>query len=396
MKFKTVHRDNAIVSMFISIVILIILINMLYPFSINIWLSIILSFLAAFFILKAVYSRWVTKHLHIDFTEHNLKNYQSQDGHIEIRIEQRGFMPIFNGQIHVIAGDHILFHNEFLTTSKSQTETRATFTVMGKSETIIRLPYTANKRGVGRVVDVNIFIPEIFGFNTLKLEKITRSTLEILIYPDKMKAERDDMRSKMLQGFIESNRALFNDPMKMIGVRDYEALDTMKQIHWKASAKTGELKSKVYEKVTRMNWLILINLRSTDHYAPPEYIEDIFMKIAYLTEEATKIGIPYLLITNMSTFDKRNYFKIAESSGPKHYKNTLEALARINSMSYTLEYHVLLRDVLTHESVPTHVVTCGHIDTQSADVLSSFERKGAFIYHLDTHGIKRHSGKGGD
>lgn len=389
MRFKTEFKDNTIMSIFIAVVIGIIIVNILYPFTVNIWLSLLLGFFASFFILNHLYSTRITKDLEVNFTTDAVRHYKSQDGILYLKVTQPGWIPLLNAELRVTASDHLRFHNEFNDGKTHQTETRVKFSTHGKKDTLVALPYTANKRGVGRVVDVEIFVPRPFGYDDIKLVRLNRPKIEIMVYPDKMKAKRDDMRSKMLQGFIHANQSLFDDPMQMVGVKDYAYQDNMKRIHWKASAKSDDLKSKVYENVTQMNWMILVNLRSHDHYSPPEYIEDIFEKLAYLTEEATKLGISYSLMTNMSTFDKENFFKLHAAIGPKHYKHTLEALARFNSMTFTIEYDQFLKDVFYHEQMPTHVMTCGHVNERSYNLLNKFEQKGAYVYHLDTAGIHR-------
>ena len=389
MRFKAEFKDNTVMSIFIAVVLGIIIMNILYPFTMSIWLSLLLGLFASFFILNHQYSIRVAKHLEVNFTTDAVRHYKSQDGVLYIVVRQNGWIPLLNAEMRVTASGHLLFHNEFKSDNKHQTETRVKFSTSGSKETLIALPYTANKRGVGKVIDISIFVPQPFGFDDIKLVKLSRPKIEVMVYPDKMKAARDDMRSKMLQGFIHANQALFDDPMQMIGVRDYNHEDSMKRIHWKARAKGDDLKSKIYENVTQMSWMILINLRSQDHYAPPEYIEDIFEKLAYLTEEATKLGIPYSVMTNMSTFDKSNFFKLHEATGPKHYRHTLEALARVNSMSYTLEYPMFLRNILYHEQLPTHVITCGQVSPESHAVLNQISGKGTYVYHLDTEGVHR-------
>src|SRR5699024_12843334 len=49
--------------------------------------------------------------------------------------------------------------------------------------------------------------------------------------------------------FTERN-ALFSDPLMTNGTRGYIPEDSMRDIHWKASAKTGELQTRLYDKMT--------------------------------------------------------------------------------------------------------------------------------------------------
>jgi uncharacterized protein (DUF58 family) len=54
-------------------------------------------------------------------------------------------------------------------------------------------------------------------------------------------------------------RHLLEDPLRMMGVRDYQPGDDPRRIHWKATAHAGALRSKVYEYSTQQRVLLLLD-----------------------------------------------------------------------------------------------------------------------------------------
>lgn len=51
-------------------------------------------------------------------------------------------------------------------------------------------------------------------------------------------------------GNLAAERSIFEDPTRLRGVREYQRGDAMKRIHWKVSARSGRLWSKVYDPIT--------------------------------------------------------------------------------------------------------------------------------------------------
>jgi uncharacterized protein (DUF58 family) len=58
---------------------------------------------------------------------------------------------------------------------------------------------------------------------------------------------------------------LFEDPTRMAGVRLYEAGDPMNRVHWRATASTGILHSKVYEPSTVAGATFLLDFHKRSH-----------------------------------------------------------------------------------------------------------------------------------
>ncbi len=81
----------------------------------------------------------------------------------------------------------------------------------------------------------------------------------LLVYPLTVSLETLGLASIRPQGEYATQRYLLEDPLRFAGVRDYVIGDDPRRIHWKASAHTGALRSKIYEPSSLRRLLVLLD-----------------------------------------------------------------------------------------------------------------------------------------
>jgi uncharacterized protein (DUF58 family) len=82
------------------------------------------------------------------------------------------------------------------------------------------------------------------------------------VYPLVAPVEAFGLSPRQPFGDRATRRCLFEDPLRMVGVRDYEIGDDPRRIHWKATARAGELRSKVYEASSQHNLLLFLDINT--------------------------------------------------------------------------------------------------------------------------------------
>lgn len=395
MKYKYDFSETQTASLFTVIVSVLIILDVFYAATLNIYIVFIIGILISAMILNRYYEKNVMKHLRVEIINDEVRHYKGETGVLKIRIAQNGIMPVLSAEMTVTAGNDIKFNNDQALKIRQQTETTAVFTVLPKRETVIEIPYKASRRGVSYIVDSRISVPRIFGFGSMDLRQTGPANHEIMIYPDKFAVHNEPIKFKIAQGVFKNNESLYNDPLLTLGNREYMEIDSFRDINWKQSARMGELQSKIYEKTTYTEWLILINLRSESVFAPPENIERIFEKLSFLTGEIAKEDITYSMIANMKTFDEGSYFRIDELNGLRSYRPVLEALAKIKTVTFTIAFERFLNHVRLYEKVPSHIIFTGETDALIDRELEYFLRKGITIYQLNDNGLERYGGNSG-
>jgi len=70
-------------------------------------------------------------------------------------------------------------------------------------------------------------------------------------------------------GELRARRRVLEDPTQVIGVRPYQHGDSLRRIHWRATAHTGRIQSKLFELSAQTETTIVLNLRREDYPASP-------------------------------------------------------------------------------------------------------------------------------
>lgn len=86
---------------------------------------------------------------------------------------------------------------------------------------------------------------DLFGLH--RRFKVATEPHFILIYPKVVPIAGYDFASRRPIGEIRMSHRLFEDPTRIAGVRRYQQGDPFNRIHWKATARTGELHSRIYD-----------------------------------------------------------------------------------------------------------------------------------------------------
>ncbi len=388
MKYKAEHADSKAEAALFFIVAVMVIFNLLYTAQLNGWLQLIIGIVIATALLNLYYERNVAKHLTVEVLPRELRKYKGQEDTLFLKVTQRGRLPVLSADIHITAGDDIGFYNDQALKIRNVTETSYHFSVFPGKSTTIEVPFKAKHRGTSKIISTKITVPRPFGFGHLKLGQIGHADHEILIYPDRHALHNRPLKAKIEQGAYREKHTFFHDPLLTAGSRPYSNTDSLRDVHWKLSAGSGELMTREYEKTTHMSWLFLINLRSEKSFAPPTNIEVVFEKLAYIFGHITEDDIPYKVMANMRTFDRHQFFTLDESSGKLHYRQALEALARIKTVTYTISFERFLKFVRQSEKTPTHIIFTGEADALIADEFKHYIRKGTVIYQLDDHGLE--------
>jgi uncharacterized protein (DUF58 family) len=74
-----------------------------------------------------------------------------------------------------------------------------------------------------------------------------------------------DLASRRPIGDIKMMHRLFEDPTRIAGVRPYETGDPLNRVHWRATARTGQLHCKIYEPSTLAGITLLLDFHQADY-----------------------------------------------------------------------------------------------------------------------------------
>jgi uncharacterized protein (DUF58 family) len=123
-----------------------------------------------------------------------------------------------------------------------------------------RFSLHATARGVYAFGPMTVRLTDPFGI--LEREAKVRAFDYLLVHPLVAPLQRFGLPSNAPFGERKSPTRLLEDPLRIAGVREYAQGDEPRRIHWKATARTGTLQSKIYEPATRHSLIVLLDVRT--------------------------------------------------------------------------------------------------------------------------------------
>src|SRR5262245_1089870 len=122
----------------------------------------------------------------------------------------------------------------------------------------------------------------------------------LLVYPKTVPLEGYDLASRRPIGDIRLLHRLFEDPTRIGGVRPYEVGDPLNRIHWRATARTGTLHSKVYDPSTLAGATFLLDYHAGGYPArdEPNRSDLAVTAVAALANAVYELGQQVGLVTN--------------------------------------------------------------------------------------------------
>lgn len=96
-------------------------------------------------------------------------------------------------------------------------------------------------------------------FGWLEREVLLPANETLLVYPLIVPMETLGLPDAFPMGERIGPRQLLEDPLWFAGLREYQRGDDLRRIDWKATARAGELRSKLYESTTERHLLILLD-----------------------------------------------------------------------------------------------------------------------------------------
>jgi uncharacterized protein (DUF58 family) len=131
-----------------------------------------------------------------------------------------------------------------------------------------------------------------------------------------------------------------------MGCRDHRPYDSFRHIHWKATARQGELKVKVYEPTVSLSVVICLNVATFAHPwqgVRPELLEHAIVVAASLADYAVKQEYIVGMVANGAMPHADQPLKVLPSRSPDQLTRILEVLAGVTPFA-TTSIARLLRD----------------------------------------------------
>lgn len=219
-----------------------------------------------------------------------------------------------------------------------------TFWMLNAFQTITRtFTIECNTRGHHRYGPALIATGDGFGFFSRKVTLPDEQYL--IVYPRLYTAGELQLPAKNPFGELRARSQLFEDPLRTVGVREWQNADDSRRIHWKATARHQELLSRIYEPSSEQQILVVLNVATMArhwHGTIPELLERAISVAASLAALAAQDRIAIGLVANGTLPGSDQPLRLLPGRSPDQLVRILELLAAVTPFaSDTIE--VLLR-----------------------------------------------------
>ncbi len=102
-----------------------------------------------------------------------------------------------------------------------------------------------NRRGYHQIGPLVVETGDLFGLH--RRYRVLSAPHFLLVYPEVVPLQGFELASRRPIGEVRIMHRLYEDPTRIAGVRRYETGDPLNRIHWRATARTGQLHCKLYE-----------------------------------------------------------------------------------------------------------------------------------------------------
>lgn len=154
---------------------------------------------------------------------------------------------------------------------------------------------TAERRGVYQIGPLHILAGDLFSF--FSRHKRAEESHSIIVYPRLISLKSISLPRRDFFGAPRAKSPV-QDPIYILGTRDYQNGQPSKYIHWKASARQHRLQEKVFESTQQEKVLLVVNVDSFARHRAEEDFERTLEVVASLAVRLDQRGHSVGLVAN--------------------------------------------------------------------------------------------------
>ncbi len=283
-----------------------------------------------------LWARLVLEELHYDRRLMHTRIFVDESTQLRLSLTNRKFLPVpwvevqerFSTPIEVIGGrvhpsgvprTVVLYRNTSLAPNEALSWP---------------LELRAVERGYYRIGPTRLRSGDLFGFFEREREVGGRTAL--VVYPQTLTLPDLALVHARPFGDQRGGNPLFEDPERVVGLRDYVAGDPLKRVDWKATARAGRLVSRVYEPSRTQAVVVALNITTLpgNSFGTNVRLLERGVSVAASVAVSAFDGRSALgLIANGSFPDADRPIRIGAGRAPEQLNRVLEALAMISGFT---------------------------------------------------------------
>ena len=243
------------------------------------------------------------------------------------------------------------------------------------------LKYTllCRRRGYYPIGPLTMRCGDLLGIEPPREEQATPNHL--IVYPKVLPLQQLGLPTHSPLAVLPDRVPLFEDPARVVGVRDYQRGDSPRRIHWTATASAGRLLVKQYHAAIARETLVFLDLDEAS-YEPRQRYTATELAIVVAASMASHVVNQERLAVGLATeaqdplLGERARFFLPPRSERAHLMSLLEVLARVQVTAATPFADLLRRESVRLTWGATLAVISGRESAALFDTLVCLQRAG--------------------
>jgi len=225
---------------------------------------------------------------------------------------------------------------------------------------------TAKRRGHYTVGPIRITLGDAFGL--FQGHREFRSKAAVTVYPRVHRLEGLPVPLSQPFGPVRTREKAFEDPSNQAEIREYRPGDNPRHIHWKTSARMGELMLREYELNATTHMMLFPDLCYDAQAATPARDLSTEETAVEITASLAELGMRRKIDVGLICHGQER-FSVGTGRGQRTFHEALEVLARVEAQGKLPIEQVLELEAANLSARSTLVVITPRLTARLADVL---------------------------
>ena len=292
-------------------------------------IGIILGAFLLFYLQDRLYCRFWDKNLSVSLEFSRKAAVEGEECELCERVENRKLLPLPALKVKFQVSRELQFEDEEGVSSVTDQYYRNdVLSVRPFMRHVRRLRFRCKKRGYYWINGLDVVAGTLFLSG--ELPRSLESETRLYVYPRLWRSPEFSRLLQRLNGEILSRRHMLEDPFEFRGIREYSPWDTMRDINWKATARTGDLKVNMKNYTAQKAVRIFVNLEDGAVMRHEELLEASIRMAAGAAADFLAQGIRTSVYTNGPDIVTGGLVGMEAASASWHMETINRGLARID------------------------------------------------------------------
>lgn len=281
-----------------------------------------------FLLQRLLYQKYWNKRLFVSvrFSQHAIT--EQEEGELLETICNQKWLPLPMLRVKFEADRHLDFQQEGNLSVTDRCYKNDIFTAMMWQKITRRLKFVGRRRGFYTIQQLAVDSTDLFMEKHLGMDCPCDTWL--YVYPGQADARRLLIPFRKMMGDILTRTYTYEDPFEFQGIRPYQPFDSMRDVNWKASARTGELRTNVHGHTVRQEVCLLLNLKPESMMEYRQLQEESIRIVNSLAGMFLAQGIPVGIYSNAKDLLSQKELVLPSGGDRQHLNRVRENLSRLD------------------------------------------------------------------